>query len=141
MQQHTTLFNHQICHGLSAICAALHNAVLQAVVKKNAPVVGRSLDSIDMWGSYGVIVVGAELGKGKTSRASNLGQLVLQPGDLLVFIASEYIKHKTRVTIFVSDDRVDLWQCGPSQLLVRQPGGFVVFIASECQQHILLAQA
>ena len=63
----------------------------QAHVRKGSSVVGREVGSIDWWPTYGVIVIGAELGSKdlKGARAATLGQLVLKPGDLLVFTASE----------------------------------------------------
>jgi Trk K+ transport system NAD-binding subunit len=67
--------------------------MLQALVKKNAPLIGRSIAEVPFWDQYGVIVVGAELkhktksSQGQQLQATTLGEKVLEPGTLLIFTA------------------------------------------------------
>ena len=69
--------------------------LLQALVKKNAPLLGKSVSEVAFWDQYGVIVVGAELKhKGKKGKEEEeqqpevtLGKKLLEPGTLLIFTA------------------------------------------------------
>lgn len=58
-------------------------------MRKGAPIVGRTISSVDFWSSYSVIVIGAELA-GKSISPTTLGDLVLGAQDLLVFTAREW---------------------------------------------------
>jgi Trk K+ transport system NAD-binding subunit len=59
-------------------------------VRKNAPIIGKTVSEAAFQAKYGVIVVGAELAGKKaagTGCHTTLGELELGPGDLLVFTA------------------------------------------------------
>jgi Trk K+ transport system NAD-binding subunit len=61
-------------------------------VRKNAPIIGKTVSEAAFQEKHGVIVVGAELaGKSTigTGCHTTLGELELGPGDLLVFTARE----------------------------------------------------
>lgn len=72
---------------MTSICCCVH-FVSQARVRKNAPIIGKTVDEVDFWKNFSAIVIGAELA-GKSASPTNLGELVLGPQDLLVFTASK----------------------------------------------------
>jgi hypothetical protein len=63
-------------------------------VRKNAPIIGSTINEAAFHMKFGVIVVGAEL-SGKSTSHKELGELVLGPKDLLVFTARELDTVKT----------------------------------------------
>lgn len=58
-------------------------------MRKDAPIIGRTINEAAFLANYGVIVVGAEL-SGKSTSHTELGDLTLGPKDLLVCTAREW---------------------------------------------------
>lgn len=65
----------------------------QARVRKDAPIVGKTVAELDFWANYSVIVIGAELA-GKSTSPTTLGELALGPQDLLVFTARKHFSEQ-----------------------------------------------